>query len=416
VKPVWWLAVALTCALGFGCASDDESCRCPPTDDDAADDDSAPNADDDNDNDDNDDDTSPTAAVAPTPGAQGRTASCGPPHDPPFPYNNYEVVWTAFVFDGEDLPFYGMYAYFWIDRYAWDDCTYVNTVSGLYLKGGGMYDNAFAGGLYSGYPVEYLSTERFDINVFPLLHARRDPDIVNLYHLDAVGPGFQGSFDILCRHVHTWWVDYYSCYDADLTDGAIDYQGRRYHLVGRGAYERWWNRGGFDPRGDEDNVVHGYWVYNLMHWDDGAGGRADTLTWVHYDLEEPVPLSVAGELSDGEQSFLVTGGEVNFDFPQNDGAGGFLRRYTLNATLAGGGSFALAAHAVKEYRDFRPFEGDTPETIDDREAHVYVEGVMDYDERSWTGRGEWEWRVTEGNPLPEGQGARLTRGETEQPQ
>nr|HPM76425.1 hypothetical protein [bacterium] len=106
-----WLTLLL-CVAACGSPDDDDD------NDASADDDDDDSHDDDFTDDDLDDD-----AVGVTPAGEW-SEPCLPPQEPPAGYDPYEAVWMIARFDDEALPFYGLYAYFWIDRYWYEGCSY----------------------------------------------------------------------------------------------------------------------------------------------------------------------------------------------------------------------------------------------------------------------------------------------------
>jgi len=336
----------------------------------------------------------------PVVGETGWDHPCAPLQNPSAPYHKYEAVWIALDFDGADLPFYGMYAYFWVDRFVFEGCAMTPTVAGLYLKEGGPLDNTFAAGVFSGYPIEYLSHAYFDMSVYPFLTASRDPAAAAVFHVEATGADFHGVFAIQCRSVHNWTDDYFACYDADLTAADVTWRGQRYAFTGVGDLERWWNRGGYDPVGYDN--IEGWSLYADMHWDDGQGGRVDTLAWPRYSLGGGAPAAwLHGEIAENGVRTAIVGGAVDFAFPENSGVDGWLQKYRLTATLADGRQLQYVAQVVREYRDPPVAMWQTPATAGFRESHSYAEGALTLDGVNYTGAGEHEWWLTEGDPLPQ---------------
>jgi hypothetical protein len=340
------------------------------------------------------------AAFTPAVGAQGWDHPCAPVQEPSPPYAKYESVWTALVFDGADLPFYGMYAYFWVDRFLYEGCAYTDTVAGFFLKDGGPLDNAFGDGVFSGYPIEYLSPTYFDMRVYPFLRATRDATDLKHYRLEATGLDFHGVFDIECHSVYEWTDDYFSYYNAELTAADVTFRGQRYTFTGLGAFERWWDRGGWDPVGFDR--IDGWSLYADMHWDDGQGGRLDTLAWPRYYLGDGAPAAwMHGEIDENGVATAIVGGTVDFDFPENRGVAGWMQKYRLTAELADGRQLQYVAQVVREYRDEHPAMWQTPASANFRESHSYAEGTLTLDGVAYAGRGEHEWQLTHDSPLPQ---------------
>lgn len=340
----------------------------------------------------------PRFAVNPAPGQFGEP--CGPVQTPPSPYFNYEALWIVAGFDQPDLPFEAIYSYFWIDRYLLEGCAYTTTFSVIYPKAGDLSEAEGAGGYYSGYPTEYLSTETYDVKVFPFLHGRRDPDDWQTFHIDLIGPDYTASFKLELDKV-IWWSPYYfSNYNARLTEGTVEYRGQTYAVTGRAGLERWYQQGGYDPFDPDSDKLLGYWHYEPYFWRDEAGNEIQTLVWTWKKTEGgQTTLSVRGRLCRNGVEHALVAGESNYDFPENYSSGGYLRTQDFSGMLDDGTTFTYRLEAVKEYRDSIParWHLELPDT--ERRAHVYAEGVLEYEGEEYTGGGVWEWRTTIENPL-----------------
>jgi len=342
----------------------------------------------------------PRVVFDPTPRQFGEP--CGPLQIPTWPYTNYEALWIVASFDQEDLPFHGIYSYFWIDRYVLEDCAYTSTFSVIYPKTGGLLDAKGAGGYYSGYPIEYLSGETYDLKVFPFLHGRRDPDDRQVFHIELVGPDFTARFRLALDKV-LWWSPYYfSNYNARLTEGTVVYRETTYQVTGKAGLERWYKQGGYDPFDPDADKLLGYWHYEPYFWRDAAGNEIETLIWTWKKNEGGrASLSVRGRFCrNGIEATLVEG-VSDYNYSENFESDGYLRIQDFTGLLDNGKTFTYHLEARKEYRDTVPARWHLELPATDRRAHTYASGVLMYEGVEYEGGGIWEWRTTIENPLLE---------------
>jgi len=327
--------------------------------------------------------------------------ACLQPQDPPRRYFPFEAIWIFAVFDNPDLPVYALYSYFWIDWYYYQGCSYSSSLAGYFIKDGPFNENRIEGGLSSAYGIEYGTEGHYDVFVHPFLHFRFDPAWPTLYHFDIVGDGFSGRFDAFEQHTQFWGPQYYSHFDAEITDAVIEVDGRAYDTTGRATVERWFLLGGVDPSNPEQDYLQGYWIYEPFFWNDAEGRKVTTLLWywVKKIGDQLVIHRADGVMSDGIKRFPVVDLTVDLDFPENVGADGYLIRHGFSGVLDNGTEFSYEATAKKEYRDRRPAAWEAFIPDEARRAHYYAEGVMEYDGRTFTGRGSWEWQVSTYNPL-----------------
>lgn len=328
--------------------------------------------------------------------------ACGAPQTPPLGYGQSEARWLVARFDENDSPFLGLYIYFWIDRYLVDGCLFHSTYGGLYAKDGGMFDNPFAGAHVTATPVTYGAVPYYDVAVYPLLRVRRDPTDERLFHVTITHPDFDARFEVVVAHRIWWNEDYFSDYDAYLTDGRIDFGGDTFAVTGRAALERWWNYGPYDPGDPTGELVEGYWLYEPFSW-VGPGGRTlATMAWFRSRRNEngEQEFSVTGAVSEGAQEWAIVGGEVDFGFDENDDSAGYLRRHRATLHLSDGRSLSYDASAIKEVRD--PFPGGWSRFASTypRKAHTFASGDLELGGVTFQGGGVWEWQVTTLNPLP----------------
>ena len=358
---------------------DDDTTEVPDDDDTIDDDDDTVDDDNTTDDDTDDDDT-----------------LCPAPQDPPGDYHDYEAAWAVAAFaDDNDLPFSGLYAYFWIDWFYYQGCSYTGALAGLYGKGG-LDDHRFAGGIGLDHDIAYLDDEVFDVAVSPYMRFRRDDVDVGLVEIG--GDGFSGSFTVELHHAKLWTSQYWSFYDATITDGELIVDGVTYQPRGRMTVERWQDMGGHEPSTD---LVQGYWLYAPLHWHDGEGGQLSTLTWywLTKNAEGEWEVVIGGALSEDGFSWNVEALTFDHNFPENENTDGYLRRFAQSGELQNWQNFSYTARVVSEYRDQLPDGWEVFTAPLERRAHSFVEGELIYKGRTYTGGGVIEWKSTIANPL-----------------
>jgi hypothetical protein len=328
--------------------------------------------------------------------------ACGAPQTLPPGYGQSEARWIVARFDENDSPFLGLYVYFWIDRYNVDGCLFHSTYGGLYTKDGAMFDNLFAGAHVTGTPVTFGATPYYDLAVYPLLRVRRDATNERLFHATITHPDFAAEFDIVVAHRLLWTNTYFSDYDAYLTGGRIDYGDETFHVTGRAILERWWDYGPYDPGDPTGELVEGYWLYEPFSWVGPDGRTLATMAWFRNRLNEDgeYVFSVTGAVAEGLDEWLIVGGELDFDFPENETSGGYLRRHRATLHLSDGRSLSYDVSAIKEYRDPFPAGWARFAPTYPRKAHTFASGNLEFDGVTFEGGGVWEWQVTTFNPLP----------------
>jgi len=327
--------------------------------------------------------------------------ACGAQQARPQGYGQSEARWLVARFDENDSPFLGLYIYFWIDRYLVDGCFYHSTYGGLFGKDGGMFDNLFAGAHITGTPVTFGAVPYYDVSVFPLLRVAGDPTDERLFHISVTHPAFTGEFDVLVAH-RIWWNDtFFSDYDAYLTGGTIDHDGRSYDVTGRATLERWWDFGPYDPGDPTGELVEGYWLYEPFSWVGPEGRTLATMVWFKERLNDngEYEFLVSGAVAEGTQQWEVVGGEVSFDFAENADADGYLRRHDATVHLSDGRTLTYSVNAIKEYRDPFPVSWSRFAPTLLRKAHTFSHGTLELDGVAFDGGGVWEWQVTTLNPL-----------------
>ncbi len=380
-----WLTLLL-CVAACGSPDDDDD------NDASADDDDDDSHDDDFTDDDLDDD-----AVGVTPAGEW-SEPCLPPQEPPAGYDPYEAVWMIARFDDEALPFYGLYAYFWIDRYWYEGCSYTPALTVLY---GRDRDNVVGGGTTSGYQIEYGAS--FEVAVFPALRVQRRSLTPLGYRIEFLSPAFSGWIDVETAHMNAWNMDYFAFYDARIVGGELHVEGETIDPRGRIDFERWTDIGGGDPTDASEGILQGYWLYSPLFWENEAGERLTTLTWHWVDVidGERIPHDVRGQLAIGDEVLPIVEQAVDFAFPENEDGGGYLLRHAYAGELETGEEFDYEVGVAGDYRDRLPPAWEALLDPADRRQHPYVEGALTFRGETYTGGGVSEWRVTAGNPLEE---------------
>ncbi len=350
------------------------------------------------DDDDNDDDSKPETSSLPN---EYFFDKCSPPQSPPRGYFPYEASWLLVRFDDPETPIVGIYAYFWIDWFLFEGCSYTSAQSVIFLEHGGLENVVSDGGVFTGLDIKYQSESSYDIFVNPYFHVRNDALIPMIYHVDFFGDGYNGSLDILVNHFHFWSGQWYTFYDAIVSDAKITI-GHETHFPknGKATLERWFDIGGVDPL--VADMVKGYWLYAPMHWEDDQGQTVTTLTyyWVSTEEQKEVSIFAQGVLSDIEGVVAIKDIEVDFDYEENRNTNGYLRKYGLTGFLENGESFNYTLTVDKEYVDdfYNPWADLLPD--DDRlESHSLASGTMEYNGKTYSGGGIFEWKTSDMNPI-----------------
>jgi len=376
------------CAFAAGCAADDDS----ESDDDSDDDSST------------DDDATPDDD-----GDQGWPVGeyevpCAQPLEMPDPYRPHEAMWLVARFDDADLPVQGLYAYYWLDWYMVEGCSWSSNWAVLYKNGGAIDDNFVSGEFRSGFEVDFGSGPGYDVFVRPRMHVYADAGDPFVRHLDLYAEDFEAHFALRLRHIKIWSDTYFAAYDSTIEEAAITIGGETYHPTGAIDFERWWETGGYAPGSDEDNLIFGAWLYEPFSWRDETGARVDTLImyWLETDGESVWVHLATGVMSVGAQEFVITALEPDFDFPENDESDGYPLRHAVTGQISDGREFSYEVSVVKEFHDYdhRPpaWADLTPPQY--RAAHSLNEGALSFDGATFNGGGVYEWRITDYNPLP----------------
>jgi hypothetical protein len=369
-------------ALAFGCAGDDSG-----ADDDQGDD-SSP-ADDDGDH------AWPVVDYLPP---------CAAPLDPPDPYHPREAAWFVARFDDESSPVLGVYAYFWLDWYTYEGCSWSSNWAVLYKNGGAIGDNFVAGEFQSGFDVDFGPGVFYDVFVHPLMHAHADPDHLLVRHLDLFADDFEAHFALRLRHVKLWTAKYFAAYDADIEDAAITVGGQTVHPTGVIDFERWFESGGYEPGSEDDNFIHGAWLYEPFSWRDESGARVSTLVvyWLETDGQKVWVQLAGGVLSTSGEEYQIASLDWDVDYPENAHSDGYLIRHAMHGSLADGREFSYEVQVVKQFHDYdtRPPAWVALLPPQERVAHSLTAGALQFDGATYDGGGVDEWRVTDYNPLP----------------
>ncbi len=380
---VVFLLLAAT-SLSFACANnDDDDDAGPPANHDAADD---------------DDEAAPLPSAAYDP-------PCAPMLAVADPYHAREAAWFVARFDpNDDSPALGLYAYYWLDWYNLDGCSWSANFAVLYRRDGAIGDNYVSGEFRSGFPVEFGPNEPYDVFVQPRMHVYADPVQPLLRHLDLFAEDFTARFTFRLRHVRVWTAQYLAAYDAAIEEATITIDGQDYHPTGHIDYERWWEAGGYAPGSPEEDFVNGAWLYEPLSWRDEAGQRVDTLImyWVETDGFSVWTHYAGGVLSQGPRQYEMSDLEWNFNFPENETSGGYPLRHAMTGRLDDGRAFAYEVAVTKEFHDYdhRPAAWADFEAPEHRAAHSLNEGTLLLDGVSYEGGGVHEWSVSDYNPLP----------------
>ncbi|HPQ68439.1 MAG TPA: hypothetical protein PKW95_04890 [bacterium] len=378
-----WLSLLL-CVAACGSNDDDDNDNDVSTDDDDDDDDFT-----DDDLDDDALDLTPTGEWSPP---------CQPPQEPPAGYDPYEAVWMIARFDDETLPFYGLYAYLWIDRYWHEGCSYTPAWTVLY---GRDRDNLAAGGTTSGYRIEY--GRGLDLTVYPTMRVQRLELTPLRYRIEFYTRAFGGWIEVETEHMNAWNFDYFAFYDARIVAGELLVEGETIDPRGRIDFERWTDIGGGDPTDASEGILQGYWLYSPLFWESEDGERLTTLTWHWVDVIEGERFThdVRGLLTIGDEVYPIAEQEVDFAFAENQNSGGYLLRHAYAGELDSGEEFSYEVRVASDYRDRLPPAWEALLDPADRRQHPYVEGTLTFRGQTYTGGGTTEWRVTAGNPLEE---------------
>ncbi len=375
-----FLVLSLSIGIFLSCEDEDsESDSDSPSDDvDAEDDDDAENDDDAEDDDD----------------------PCSDPVETPDGYFPYEASWLLATFDDPDLPITGLYAYFWIDWYKFTRCSYTAALSVIYLQDDSKEAYQTTGGMYSGLDIEF--NDGYDIFVKPYMQVRLDPDDLTHYTIDLFGDDYQISLEIQVNHVKIWSGQWFSFYDATVTNASIQYQDQTYESTGRATLERWYSVGGLDPT--KADFVQGYWLYDAFTWVDDDGNEMRSLLHYWYrkkDGEEQYEVvPTYGVFSRGDDEFIVVESDIDYDFSENEDTEGYLRRYGMSGQFGNGETFTYEAVVDAEYKDTFPEEWlQFIRGFERIESHSLISGELTIEGKSYTGRGLFEWKTSTYNPL-----------------
>jgi hypothetical protein len=343
------------------------------------------------------DDTSDAAGMDTT----GGSSDCSAPQMPPRGYFDNEASWILVRFDDPTLPIMGLYAYFWIDWYSYQGCSYTSAVSTLFMRDGSRNNVLANGGTFTGLSVDYLSNQSYDIFAQPYLHVRNDPIFPLIFHIDFAGDAFSGRMDVLINNVHFWSETWFSFYDATVTDAVITVDGKEYYPKGQATIERWFSHGGLDPAASD--FIEGYWVYSPHYWKDQWGRRINTLLyyWVSKENGQEVVQLASGKVSIGTEQFDVVSIRPKFDYSENDDSGGLLRKHRMFVQLSNGKSLWYVVEVDKEYVDNynAPWEDLLPNNASRKESHSLASGTLHYNGIQYEGGGLFEWKSTTFNPL-----------------
>jgi hypothetical protein len=337
------------------------------------------------------------------PYASGGTVyhACAEPVDPPTEYSPFEAVWFTARFDNPNLPFVGIYAYFWVDWYMVQGCSFTPALVVLYLRDGSVRNVVVDGGFESDWNIEFAPEGTFGMQAAPLMffrHAKADQEMAFVLN----SQDFTAYIEIETNHAHPWnwlWTSYY---DATIVESEIVYQGETYHPTGPAIVDRWAFVGGVDPAEPEADWIEGYWLFEPLSWTGPNGERLDTVIhyWVVRD-ETGYHVAIAeGVVSYEDEQWEIVRVNPDFDYLENRYSDGYLRRHSLDGTIEQGVPFSYEVSVVKEYCDSLPAEWETifsPATR--REAHSVVEGKLELGGVTYKGGGVIEWNVTTLNPL-----------------
>ena len=327
---------------------------------------------------------------------------CGKPQIPPINYYPYETSWIMATFDDPDIPFHGLYAYYWIDWYSYNSCTYTAAFSVLYLKEGLLHNIRSSGGLFSDLDIHYYDKPDYHIFVFPYMRIRVDDENPFLFYMDLYGNGYSLQLEIKIAHTKYWSLQWLAYYDAKITRAEIKIDQETYHTTGRAILERWHSVGETDPLDAE--FVQGYWLYEPIFWTSEDGEEATTLFyyWIGTDGYDTAIIMQEGILSrdlSQDRSFSVF---VNYDYPENLDSKGYLRKHALWAEFLTGEEMYYEVTVEKEYFDTHHafWSNKLPEAdAVFLESHSYLSGTMEFEGKTYTGRGFFEWKSTLLNPL-----------------
>lgn len=383
------LLAALSVLFAFGCAdeSDDEDTHVPaPDDDDAADDDFDLDRDwydhPDDDADDDGDDDDPV---------------CQAPQSPPPGYGDGEALWLVARL-GDNAPYGALYAYFWIDWFLYEECSYSSGVAVLYPRGGTPVD---AGGMRPDWSIAF-DAGRYGIQVGDVIVAAVDPDDAAVMTLRLRAGDWTGDLRVRRNGFQLWSQRYISWFDAELESAVFHAGDDTFTASGPATLERWNAISGLRPDEGEIDIIQGWWLYAPLSWESTGRDRASTLLWLWIGVVEGETVLVRADGAasvDGTVTPLVID-DWDFDFAENEGDG-HLNRYRVEGHLTDGRTFDYEAALVNRYVDRYPEGWDVflPDAY--CESHDWVEGTLVLDGESYTGGGVQEWHVTQQNPLAE---------------
>lgn len=382
--------------LACACADDDDSPSDAASNDDGAEDDTT---NDDIANDDaTDDDTTDDNAVDDD-GDDDAGPPCLEPLTPPFGYHDNEALWFVARTIDPDSPVMAVYAFFWADWFAVNDCSWSAVEAVLFMRDDANGEAIPTGGKRPDWAFTQAPGVRYDTRAGDLIHARVVPGDPDAWRIDIASAAFDVAIDLDVRHVLVWSSRYLSWFDADArVSGHVD--GDEFEADAHATLERWWDLGGLNPMNGETDVIRGWWLYAPLHWRAADGTRATTVVWLWRGLVGDVEVTVRddGAASIGDERLDIDTAEIDVDFPENDGPE--LNRYRLWGTLADGRAYEYEASVVRRYRDVYPggwADFETPEYV---ETHDLVEGTLTIEGETCTGGGVQEWHVTRDNPLP----------------
>lgn len=325
---------------------------------------------------------------------------CSEPQVPPEGYFPYEAAWLMVRFHDADCPVYGLYAYFWLDWFYYQGCSYTSAWSVLYPRTGSLGTVWESGALSSGLSIEYQGDSGYNIFVQPYLHVQRDSENASLFHVDFFGEEYEGHLEIMVENLWLWNGVWLSYFDATVTNASLTVQGQTYFPKGHATLERWFAMGGYHPT--QNDIMDGYWLYEPFSWRDEKDTRIDTLLyyWVERKEGDPQVVLQGGVVTRGEEVWLVTGIVPDYDFSENFNTGGYLRRHAMTVQLDSGETLTYEVDAKKEYIDRRYEQWEyLTENENRRESHTYVLGALTFQGKTYLGGGAFEWKVTTYNPL-----------------
>ena len=326
---------------------------------------------------------------------------CSESQNPPAGYFPYEASWLLVRFDDPETPIKGIYAYFWIDWFMFEGCSYSAVQSVIYLDQLGVDNLLSDGGTFTDIDIRYLSETPYNIFVDPYLHVKSVKGDPTLFNIKIMGEGYSGNLDIRISNFLYWSDRWYTFYDAFVENASVTIGSETYFpQKGKATLERWFNIGGSDPL--KADLVNGYWLYALMYWEDEQGRGVDTLTyfWVTENHGETVVGIAEGIVSTDTVTIKILYVIPEFDFIENQNSDGYLRKHRITAFLENGETLTYLVEVENEYIDrFNEPWSDLLPDDGRRESHSLVTGTMEYEDVTYTGGGIFEWKTSDINPL-----------------